>query len=365
MKNLLLIISVVLSSQGCFAVAADISILFNPKANASSRDAVSKLLAERLGREGPLSVTAATAELCHGVDLCASASSETDLENTCAGSEEEEKDLALSSTCFAKKFKKNFSCDETKSPQTVHTLAAYGEALKDFQTTYMSRIESHFKHWIANALGIDINVLEAEYENDPIAFGQNSQYQSVIEIMLKESSSMGQYTLNCFEKIAPIMYSRDQKKLTRYYNLINGVLNTMERMPIFSGKVNRGTNLPQSVLKEYHKVGNVVCSDGFTSTSIHIEKDYGSKPRNAFLKSKCTQRLYISQGVAEAAKGRSISDISVSRSENEILFPPGTCFRVDSVRPRTDESSPDEEDYECQEGEHFQFELTVVPNPKL
>lgn len=161
------------------------------------------------------------------------------------------------------------------------------------------------------------------------------------------------------------MYSRDQQKLTRYYNLINGVINTMSRMPVYSGKVNRGVSLPSQVLKEYHKIGNIVCSDGFTSTSVHIPKDYGSKPRNFFLKNKCTQRLYISQGVPGAAQGRSISEISVSKSENEILFPPGTCFRVDSVKPRTDEFPQEAENFECEEGEHFQFELTVVPNPKL
>ena len=61
-----------------------------------------------------------------------------------------------------------------------------------------------------------------------------------------------------------------------------------------------------------------------------------------------------------ALGSRSISKGSTSKSEDEILFEPGACFRIDNVYPRTDPPTEDDKDMECDEGEHFNFEMTLV-----
>ena len=118
--------------------------------------------------------------------------------------------------------------------------------------------------------------------------------------------------------------------------------------------------MPAGILKEHHKIGNIVCYDGFTSTAIHDPKtDMTDKPANDFLSRKCRQRMYISYE-ERALGGKAISKASTSKSENEILFEPGACFRIDNVYPRTDLPLEDDDNIECAEGEHYNFEMTLV-----
>ena len=178
--------------------------------------------------------------------------------------------------------------------------------------------------------------------------------------MAQETYSLAAYTLDCYMPLNSILYSKNQAKITRYYNLYRAIINTMGIFPEFKQKVNRGANLPKSVLQEHHKIGNIVCYNGFTSTAVHDPKtDMTNKPRNSFLSGKCTQRLYISYD-ERALGGRSISKGSALTSENEVLFEPGACFRIDKVYPRTDQPAEDEEGIECGEGEHYNFEMTLV-----
>ena len=139
---------------------------------------------------------------------------------------------------------------------------------------------------------------------------------------------------------------------------------TLEFFPEFKSKVNRGVELPKAILKEHHKIGNIICYDGFTSTAVHMEDDYSDKPSNSFLSGKCTQRIYISYIENGSKPGKLIKSGSLSPEEDEVLFEPGSCFRVDKVYPRTDVTDPEEEDYLCEEGEHFNFELTLVPQKR-
>ena len=172
---------------------------------------------------------------------------------------------------------------------------------------------------------------------------------------------LGSYTGSCYSEFNGFLFSRKVEKLVRYYNLYAAIIDTLS---IFLSleKVNRGVNLPASVLKEHHKVGNIVCYDGFTSTAVHDEKDYTGEPKNFFLQGKCTQRLYISYEDNGAKPGKLIKSGSLSPGEDEVLFEPGACFRVDKVFPRTDDVDPEDEDHECQDGERFNFELTLMPS---
>jgi hypothetical protein len=152
--------------------------------------------------------------------------------------------------------------------------------------------------------------------------------------------------------------------IQRYYNLYKNIINTLNLFPPFKDKVNRGTNaLWGDTLIEHHKIGNIVCYDGFTSTAVHNPKtDYSSNPSNYFLEGKCTQRLYISYDQNPELAGRLIKAGSLSPNEDEVLFAPGSCFRIDSVTKRTHVQDNPDDDYECGEGKDYNFEMTLVPS---
>ncbi len=181
--------------------------------------------------------------------------------------------------------------------------------------------------------------------------------------MASGAIALGSYTGSCHNQLNSFLFTNNKELKTRYYNLYKSIINTLEFFPKYRKKVNRGANLPKSALSEHHKVGNIVCYDGFTSTAVHNPKtDYTDTPSNYFLQKKCTQRLYISYEKNGAVPGKLIEAGSLSPSENEVLFEPGACFKIDKVYPRTDTSN-EGEDYECNEGEHYNFEMTLVPKP--
>lgn len=330
-------------------------ILFNRSASFEERQSVSKKL-QGQGRNQPLEVEDAIAELCYGVDLCAQLT--TDF-SQCDDADADDP----MPECQPKHFREKYNCSEDVTKQSAANVAMAKAILSDMSSLYDSLTEDYFLDAFSKLYQVNFRSLA----KDPKAMKEferkNPHIMEHIKIIYAENLAMGAYTMDCYSRLNPILYQSDKKSMQRYYNFFKAVINTMSFYPEFKKMVNRGASLPRSVLDEHHKVGNVVCYQGYTSTAVHNpETDFGSHPTNGFLQGKCTQRLYISYSDT-ARGGKLISAASAFKHEDEVLFEPGACFRIDKVYPRTDEAPEDEEDddeEECEPGERYNFEMTLV-----
>lgn len=333
-----------------------VDIIKKRNATFSERSVVSKQLAKLLGIEQPLLVAEAIAEICYNVDICAQATSKSDVEEACK-SNNQNNDEDLGSPCYLKSFREQFKYSPDFGSMTMQGWQAFARIIDYTKTYYGTLITNKLIEYYKEKFNVDLSTKSnfLSFKND---------YPEEMNKPLKVSGgslALGSYTGEYYRKINRFLYSKNNEKLIRYYNLYAAIIDTLEYFPEFKKKVNRGVNLPAKVLKEHHKVGNIVCYDGFTSTAVHSEEDYTSNPRNGFLTGNCTQRLYISYENNGAKPGRLIKSASLSVSEEEVLFEPGTCFRVDKVSPRTDEFYQDDPKQKCKERQRFNFELTVIP----
>lgn len=330
-------------------------VLLNPKATMKERLDVSAILDRTLGQSRPLPGDEALLEACYEVDICAS---KTDItQNECVP--DEEFGPTPGDACYIKDIREKYLCSKEMEPMGTNGLMAFWRLMEDTKSLYSAYIEKIALDFYLLKFKVDLNQKEVR----EAFFKKHPEEKAKIQKIMTSSYALGAYTADCYMKLNSALYDKDQTLITRYFNLYSSVIDTMTVFPEYKGTVNRGVDLPQEVLKEHHKVGNIVCNQGFTSTAIHDPKtDRGDNPRNSFLSGKCTQRLYIKQEDNGAQFGRLISSGSIAKSENEVLFTPGACFRVDKVYPRTDRDGEDEEEYECEKGERYNFELTLVPS---
>ena len=338
-----------------------LKILTDTSATFADREAVAQQLAS-LGPQRPLDARTAAAELCYGMDVCARNATATDLALDCPTGATTDENTTLGSPCFLQDFKQRYTCNTDVPAADFNSYRIQSAILGDQAQTYSSLVADQMMTTFAREYNLDL----AEIRENPLAFEEFVAADPAggerVKTIAQEIGALGQYTLECYQKINSILYSRDEAKLLRYFNLIKAVVNGLSVMPEYRQKVNRGAWMPEAVLAQYHQVGKVICSDGFTSTAVHDPaRDEGDHPRNSFLDDKCIQRLYIN--FADDAPGcRSIDNASASKGENEVLLPPGSCFRVDKVYPRTDNSAADDISI-CSPLSRFNFELTVVPRP--
>ena len=91
---------------------------------------------------------------------------------------------------------------------------------------------------------------------------------------------------------------------------VDDATRALDRLPTYDGTVYRGIDLPESVGAKYQP-GATVTEGGFTSTSTHtpFPKQYQFEIRNT-------------------STGRPIDRYSALPGEGEVLFKPGTAFRV-------------------------------------
>jgi hypothetical protein len=356
MIKILLTLLTILSIHQVFADTGLTDILFKRAATFEERQSVSTELSQ-LGKQQPLNVSDAIAEVCYGVDLCAG----SDIQAPAYCVDDLPKSVhpfGMWPDCYPTYFRQNYSCNTEIEKQSFKTVNLAGKLLYDLNTMYRSYIYEYMMDGFSRQYNVDFrNLSPAAVEE---FFKKNPQAKIHIETISSESLALAAYTLDCYGTLNSILYTGEDVKINRYYNLYKAVINTMGLFPEYKGKVNRGVSLPSGILKEHHKIGNIVCYNGFTSTAIHDPKtDMTDKPSNGFLSGKCRQRMYISYD-ERAIGGKSISKGSTSKSENEILFEPGACFRIDNVYPRTDPPLEDEAGIECEEGEHYNFEMTLV-----
>jgi hypothetical protein len=359
MRNKLLIIIALFAFTQAHGSSELTEILFKRDSTFEQRQEVSNILGQQ-GKLQPLKVVDAVAEACYGVDLCAALTEISEYPNYCGEENDPDHKIRLGDECYSKFFKEQYACNSDITKQSASTVDLAGRLIIDLSTLY----NSYTFEYILDALSAQYNVDFRMLSQNPSAlddfFKKNPLAKIRIETLTKETISLAAYTLDCYSKLNSYLYSKSSKEMGRYYNLYKAIINTMSLFPEYKGKVNRGVNLPKAILQEHHKIGNIVCYNGFTSTAVHDPKtDMTHKPRNGFLSGRCTQRLYISYDDS-ASGGKSISKGSSHQSENEILFEPGSCFRIDNVFERTDPPMEDEWEMECGEGEHYNFEMTLV-----
>lgn len=358
MKTLVLTLVGLLYLGQAFA-SGGAEIILDRNATFEDRKSVQEILA-KAGKEKPLELEAAVVELCYQVDLCAGLTTDSDFASICGSGSEANAAKDGLNQCYPKYFRKEYTCNPKIQKQTWSSTKVAGHMISDFSQLYRSytqdlMITSFSKMYNADFQAmIEDGTLEDYLKANPAA-------KERTQASMLEGFSLGSYTLDCYNRMNQILYSKNNTyELNRYYNLFRAVIDTMGLFPEYKGMVNRGVHLPKDVLKEHHKVGNVVCYNGFVSTSIHnAKRDRTNNPENVFLSGKCTQRLYIRYD-ERAPGGKSISKGSAVSGENEILFEPGSCFRIDEVHPRTDEPSQDEANITCDEGQRYNFEMTLV-----
>lgn len=300
-----------------------------------------------------------SAELCYGIDLCAQETAADKLPtDSCEKELEEMKkypEQRVSSECYAYNFRKSYQCLNTIPKLNNAALATNVSLLEDVSSIYTSRVFELLVPFVFKKYP----ELASFADNFPEMFKylqQHPELNKSFKGLTDGTLGLAQYTLNCYEKINPLLYANDRAGLTRYFSLIKSTIDSMMMLPTYKGKVNRGTRLPELALKEHLKVGNVVCNKGFTSTAVHHDSDYTDKPRNSFLSSEgCSHRLYITYEDNGATPGKLISNYSASPGENEVLFEPGACFRIDQVKLQA-------ANQECGDEKRYDFEMTLVPS---
>lgn len=299
-----------------------------------------------------------SAELCYGIDLCAQETTADKLPSFCEKELEEMKkhpEQRVSSECYAYSFRKNYQCLPTIPKLSNAALATNVSLLEDVSSIYTSRVFELLVPFIFKKYP-ELSPFTDNYPEMFKYLQQHPELNKSFRNLTDGTLALAQYTMNCYEKINPLLYRNDRSSMTRYFSLIKSTIDSMMMLPTYKGKVNRGTKLPEPVLKEHLKVGNVVCNKGFTSTAVHHDSDYTDKPRNSFLSSdSCSHRLYITYEDNGAAPGRLISNYSASPGENEVLFEPGACFRIDQVKDQA-------ANQDCGSEKMYDFEMTLVPS---
>lgn len=332
------------------------------KRDATAEDYALAVLDIKASGEAPLTTPQAIAELCYDIDLCAQGEKNDSNFKSCEEftfpDGQEEFDVLQSGFCPVWKFRKEHSCNKDVDPLTVNAQMKMSSMLNDLSNVYTNVITTPIVKLLSGETQQDFcssdgNQMAQEY------LDKHPEKMKELQRIFNDAKALGQYTLNCYSKMNPILFKKDITKMRRYFNLYAATIKSLKVAPEFKDKVNRGVSLPQKVLNEHLKIGNVVCYSGFTSTAIHHESDYGDKPRNNFLEDKCSQRLYINPGESGVRPGRLIDSLSAAKGENEVLFSPGACFRIDSVSPRTDSSGMDS-DQTCEENQRVNIEMTQV-----
>jgi hypothetical protein len=355
-----LILGLFLSSLAYGADETD--ILFVREATDEQRQAVATQL-EAVPENQTLTTMEAIAEVCYEMDLCGSLTPQSDLDLNCKGRDYSTEELRPdpSDQCYVDYFRKTHSCNKEISADSVKSVQKMSKFLDNNNSLYINLILDPMLQYLSKKDQVNYCEMKDDSKAMQEFLKKNPMKMKELMKVTKDSTALGQYTLDCYQKINPILFGKDQTELKRYYNLFSSVVSTMEMFPSYKGMVNRGTSLPEAVLAEHHKIGNVVCYSGFTSTAVHVAADLGDHPRNSFLAEKCAQRLYIKYEDNGAVPGKLIDSGSAAKGENEVLFEPGACFRIDKVTPRTD--TPDAEDKAtCTENQRFNFEMTLVPS---
>jgi hypothetical protein len=101
----------------------------------------------------------------------------------------------------------------------------------------------------------------------------------------------------------------------------------LQKLPNWTGSIYRGMALSSQEFKKMFQVGKTVVFPSFTSTSTEADA-----PRRFAAENAKGDKVGIFL-IISATKGKDVSKISFVKSENEILLPPGSVFKVNKITP--------------------------------
>ena len=156
---------------------------------------------------------------------------------------------------------------------------------------------------------IATNAMES-YQFARSLIGKSGSFQ---KIDLVEVSAINYYTRLGYDEINVALRSGDVELLKKLQPVIEAASSGLAKMTdkVFTGTVYRGAYLPANITSAY-KVGANVTEKAFTSTS----RSFADKlPGNVLF-------------VIQSKTGKMIEELSTFVNEKEVLFAPGTVFKV-------------------------------------
>jgi NAD:arginine ADP-ribosyltransferase len=142
------------------------------------------------------------------------------------------------------------------------------------------------------------------------------KYPQFKNISTEDLVAVRAYTDNTedYRLINRALRNGDNNEISRFNAYIQAAESGLNQLPSYNGNVFRGTNLtPENAAK--YKPGQIVTEESFFSTSENINKAFDGN----------------TQYIVKSLTGKKVESISVFSGEAEVLFPPGTNFKVTSV----------------------------------
>jgi len=134
------------------------------------------------------------------------------------------------------------------------------------------------------------------------------------------------YTDLDVHKIINPLLRESKNQVNKYEAFLTAFINGFHFLPRYCGRCYRGTILDFDYI-ESHKIGSILVWKSFGSASQSKEKAKHFIEAVAITETRKAVLFTI-----ESRSGRSLSDVSAYRNEQEIVFLPDTCFKVLSVK---------------------------------
>ena len=126
----------------------------------------------------------------------------------------------------------------------------------------------------------------------------------------EQKAAIRDYSDSGYRRINGQLRARAVTARTRHE--INALISALKELPGFEGDVFRSAAIEGRLLRKYQRVGTVITERAFISTSRSPSKAFSGNVR-FYLISK---------------RGKEIDQWSEYPDEEEVLFPPGTRFKV-------------------------------------
>jgi hypothetical protein len=157
---------------------------------------------------------------------------------------------------------------------------------------------------------------EAKYKQFEEALNAvKAAHPEYADIPIDEMIAIRGYAAEDYALLNKALRAQDAAELERLSGYIQKATSGLEKLPPYAGTVNRGASMTEDMVARYVP-GQTVTEAGFTSTSAKGGTPFKGNT-NFIIKSKT---------------GKDVSMISKFPKEKEILFPPGTQFKVNAVQ---------------------------------
>lgn len=139
--------------------------------------------------------------------------------------------------------------------------------------------------------------------------------ESLRHIPNVELVAIRDYTADGYNLLNQALWSQDHTQLRKYAPYIEAAKSGLKRLPDFKGTVYRWTHLAPEILANY-RPGTHVTERAFTSATAATYCTYSGNVNF----------------VINSRHGKDVSQIAKVTTEREVLFPPGTKFKILNIR---------------------------------